>query len=155
MISTSIQNTSNEMSISIENHKNDLYDYEVEVNDISINSLIDLFTSAKLNWEKELINKNIKIEQDIEFIIYNNMQLNDDLVAICDEPVGQLKLTSNIEESNGLLKIHIDIRSMYLCLIRKKVWNGTIGALCLFERIPNVFYPSVTFSLNYLIVRNN
>jgi len=38
-------------------------------------------------------------------------------------------------------------------LIRKKVWNGTIGALCLFERTPNVFYPSVTFSLNYLITR--
>ena len=153
VISTSIQNTSNEMSISIENHKNDLYDYEVEVNEITLNSLIDLFSSAKLNWEKELINKNIKIEQDIEFIIYNKMQLNDDLVTICEEPIGELRLSNNIQESKGLLKIHIDIRSMYLCLIRKKVWNGTIGALCLFERIPNVFYPSVTFSLNYLITR--
>lgn len=153
VISTSIQNTSNEMSISIENHKNDLYDYEVEVNEITLNSLIDLFSSAKLNWEKELINKNIKIEQDIEFIIYNKMQLNDDLVTICEEPIGELRLSNNIQESKGLLKIHIDIRSMYLCLIRKKVWNGTIGALCLFERTPNVFYPSVTFSLNYLITR--
>jgi hypothetical protein len=153
VISTSIQNTSNEMSISIENHKNDLYDYEVEVNEITLNSLIDLFSSAKLNWEKELINKNIKIEQDMEFIIYNKMQLNDDLVTICEEPIGELKLSNNIQESKGLLKIHIDIRSMYLCLIRKKVWNGTIGALCLFERTPNVFYPSVTFSLNYLITR--
>ena len=153
VISTSIQNTSNEMSISIENHKNDLYDYEVEVNEITLNSLNDLFSSAKLNWEKELINKNIKIEQDIEFIIYNKMQLNDDLVTICEEPIGELKLSNNIQESKGLLKIHIDIRSMYLCLIRKKVWNGTIGALCLFERTPNVFYPSVTFSLNYLITR--
>jgi hypothetical protein len=141
------------MSISIENHKNDLYDYEVEVNEITLNSLNDLFSSAKLNWEKELINKNIKIEQDIEFIIYNKMQLNDDLVTICEEPIGELKLSNNIQESKGLLKIHIDIRSMYLCLIRKKVWNGTIGALCLFERTPNVFYPSVTFSLNYLITR--
>jgi UDP-MurNAc hydroxylase len=153
VISTTIQNTSNEMSISIENHKNDLYDYELEVNEITLNSLIDIFSSAKLNWEKELINKNIKIEQDIEFIIYNKMQLNDDLVTICEEPIGELKLSNNIQDSKGLLKIHIDIRSMYLCLIRKKVWNGTIGALCLFERTPNVFYPSVTFSLNYLITR--
>jgi hypothetical protein len=154
VISTTIQNTSNEMSISIENHKDDLYDYELEVNEITLNSLIDIFSSAKLNWEKELINKNIKIEQDIEFIIYNKMQLNDDLVTICEEPIGELKLSNNIQDSKGLLKIHIDIRSMYLCLIRKKVWNGTIGALCLFERTPNVFYPSVTFSLNYLIVKD-
>jgi hypothetical protein len=142
------------MSISIENHKNDFYDYELEVNEITLNLLIDLFSSAKLNWEKELINKNIKIEQDLEFIIYDKMQLNDNLVTICEEPIGELKLSNNIQKSKGLLKIHIDIRSMYLCLIRKKVWNGTIGALCLFERTPNVFYPSVTFSLNYLIVKD-
>jgi UDP-MurNAc hydroxylase len=154
VISTSIQNTSNEMSISIENHKNDFYDYELEVNEITLNLLIDLFSSAKLNWEKELINKNIKIEQDLEFIIYDKMELNDNLVTICEEPIGELKLSNNIQKSKGLLKIHIDIRSMYLCLIRKKVWNGTIGALCLFERTPNVFYPSVTFSLNYLIVKD-
>jgi hypothetical protein len=151
LITTAIPNISNDMSISIENHKNDLYDYEVEVNDITYNALVELFSSAKINWEKELVNKNIKIEQDLEFIIYNKMQLNDDLTTICEEPIGELKLSNNIQDSKGLLKIHIDIRSMYLCLIRKKVWNGTIGALCLFERTPNVFYPSVTFSLNYLI----
>jgi UDP-MurNAc hydroxylase len=154
LITTSIPNISNDMSISIENHKNDLYDYEVEVNDITFNALVELFSSAKINWEKELVNKKIKIEQDLEFIIYNKMQLNDDLATICEEPIGELKLSNNIQDSKGLLKIHIDIRSMYLCLIRKKVWNGTIGALCLFERTPNVFYPSVTFSLNYLITRD-
>jgi UDP-MurNAc hydroxylase len=153
LITTSIPNISNDMSISIENHKNDLYDYEVEVNDITFNVLVELFSSAKINWEKELVNKKIKIEQDLEFIIYNKMQLNDDLATICEESIGELKLSNNIQDSKGLLKIHIDIRSMYLCLIRKKVWNGTIGALCLFERTPNVFYPSVTFSLNYLITR--
>jgi hypothetical protein len=155
LITTSIPNISNDMSISIENHKNDLYDYEVEVNDITFNALVELFSSAKINWEKELVNKNIKIEQDLEFIIYNKMQLNDDLTTICEEPIGELKLSNNIQDSKGLLKIHIDIRSMYLCLIRKKVWNGTIGALCLFERTPNVFYPSVTFSLNYLITKKS
>jgi UDP-MurNAc hydroxylase len=154
LITTSIPNISNDMSISIENHKNDLYDYEVEVNDITFNALVELFSSAKINWKKELVNKKIEIEQDLEFIIYNKMQLNDDLATICEEPIGELKLSNNIQDSKGLLKIHIDIRSMYLCLIRKKVWNGTIGALCLFERTPNVFYPSVTFSLNYLIVKD-
>ena len=153
IISTSIQNISNDMSLSIEKHKNDLYDYEVEINEIKFNTIVELFSIAKINWEKELINRNIKIEQDIEFVIYNQMQLKEDLVNFTEKPIGELKLSSNLHESNGLLKIHIDIRSIYLCLIRKKVWNGTIGALCLFERIPNVFYPSVTFSLNYLITK--
>ena len=155
LISNTIQNTINDMGISIENHKNDLYDYESEVNGITFNALNEFFLSAKINWENELINKNIKIEQDIDFIIYNNMQLRDDLVNILEEPIGELKLTSNLPISKGLLKIHIDIKAIYLCLIRKKVWNGTIGALCLFERSPNIFYPSVTFSLNYLIVNNS
>jgi UDP-MurNAc hydroxylase len=154
-LSASMQNISNDVNISIDNHKNDLYDYEVEVNDIAFNSLVELFSKAKINWENELINKQIKIEQDLEFVVYNQMQLNDDLVTVSEEPVGVLKLRSNLEESKGLLKIHIDIRSIYLCLIRKKVWNGTIGALCLFERTPNIFYPSVTFSLNYLIVNDS
>lgn len=153
LLSTSIQNTSNDMGISIENHKNDLYDYELESKDLTFNNIVELFSNAKLNWEEALINKNIKIEQDLDFIIYDHLKLNDDLLNISEEPVGELKLTSNLQVSKGLLKIHIDIRAMYLCLIRKKVWNGTIGALCLFERTPNVFYPSVTFSLNYLIVK--
>jgi UDP-MurNAc hydroxylase len=71
LITTAIQNISNDMSISIENHKNDLYDYEVDVNDISFNALVELFSISKINWEKELVNKNIKIEQDLEFIIYH------------------------------------------------------------------------------------
>lgn len=154
IVSTSIPSISNDMSVSIENHKNDLYDYELEVNSITYDKICELFSNAKINWEKELINKNIKIEQDIEFIIYNQLLLNDDLVTISQEPLGVLKLTSNLSERKGLLKIHIDIRSIYLCLIRKKVWNGTIGALCLFERTPNNFYPSVTFSLNYLVTKN-
>ena len=107
---------------------------------------------AKSNWEEVLINKQIKIEQAVEFIIYDNLSLNNDNSKIIDKPNGCLQLKSNLQESKGLLRVHMDLRSIYLCLIRKKVWNGTIGALCLFERIPNVFYPSVTFSLNYLII---
>jgi UDP-MurNAc hydroxylase len=154
-LSSTIQNISDDLSLSIENHKNDLYDYELEVIDIKFNVLEELFLNAKLNWEKELKNKNIRIQQDVDFIVFKGLRLRNEQLDISDKPIGILKLNSNLEKSNGLLKIYIDIRSMYLCLIRKKVWNGTIGSLCLFERIPNVFYPSVTFSLNYLIVNNN
>jgi hypothetical protein len=151
IISDYIIPTSNDMTKSIEDHKYDLYDYEVEGKDLTFDYLVDLFSIAKLNWEEELVNKSIKIEQDIEFIIYNNMQLDKDLSHITEIPIGVLNLSSNLSKSKGFLKIHIDLKCIYLCLIRKKVWNGTIGALCLFERVPNVFYPSVTFSLNYLI----
>ena len=141
-----------DMEKSILLHKDDLYDYEFEKNTISFNYLKDIFNLAKSNWKKILIEKQISIEQDIQFIIYNNLDFNNDIAQLTNKPVGILELNTNLSESKGLLKVHIDIRSIYLCLIRKKVWNGTIGALCLFERIPNIFYPSVTFSLNYLII---
>ena len=50
----------NDIHKSIENHKNDLYDYESEVKDLSFDYVVDLFSKAKLNWEEELLKKNIK-----------------------------------------------------------------------------------------------
>jgi UDP-MurNAc hydroxylase len=154
IISEYLVPSSSDIDKSIDNHKNDLYDYESEVKDLSFDYVVDLFSKAKLNWEEELLKKNIKIEQNIDFVIYKNMHLSEDLTHLSEMPIGVLKLKSNLSKSKGDLKIHIDLECIYLCLIRKKVWNGTIGALCLFERTPNVFYPSVTFSLNYLIVNN-
>ena len=87
--------------------------------------------------------------------IINHSLANKNLNEVIDNKVGTLNLKSNLNEKKGQLIVHIDIRAMYLCLIRKKVWNGTIGALCLFERYPNIFYPSVTFSLNYLIINES
>jgi len=137
---------------SIDNHKNDLYDYEQDVIEIQIDTLKDLFETAATNWKNVLIKKEICVEQDISFILHKELNLSQDFNFILGEPIGHFELSSNLEESEGRLKIHIDYRSFYLCLTRKKVWNGTLGALCLFEREPNIFYPSVTFSLNYLAV---
>ena len=77
------------------------------------------------------------------------------MTKIVDNPIIEFELNSNLIKSKGCLIIHIDFRSFYLCLIRKKVWNGTIGALCLFDRKSNVFYPSVTISLNYLVISDS
>ena len=39
------------------------------------------------------------------------------------------------------------------CLMRRASWNQTLsGSLCMFEREPNVFYPTDVFSLNYLVL---
>jgi UDP-MurNAc hydroxylase len=154
IVEDSFRTISCDIEKSILSHKEDLYDYEFVEDNITFTLLNEIFNFAKLNWEEVLIAKNIKIEQDIEFIIYSSLNLTEDNSKINEQPIGILELKSNLTECKGLLKIHMDLRSMYLCLIRKKVWNGTIGALCLFERIPNVFYPSVTFSLNYLIINN-
>jgi hypothetical protein len=144
--------TSNDFTKSINLHKNDYYDYEEEVAEIQTETLANLFESAAANWKNVLIKKEICVEQDISFILHKELNLSRDFNLILGEPVGQFELSSNLEESKGRLKIHIDYRSFYLCITRKKVWNGTLGALCLFERDPNIFYPSVTFSLNYLVV---
>jgi L-ascorbate metabolism protein UlaG (beta-lactamase superfamily) len=137
---------------SIDNHKKDLYDYEQDVIEFQIDTLKDLFETAAKNWKIVLAKKEITVEQDISFILHKELILSQNFNLILGEPVGQFELSSNLEESKGQLKIHIDYRSFYLCLTRKKVWNGTLGALCLFEREPNIFFPSATFSLNYLVV---
>jgi hypothetical protein len=145
----------NDIKKSIDNHKFDLYDYENEINDVSIETISKLFEIARLNREAILLKNKILIEQDIQFFLYKDLKLNNDMTRIFDNPIFEFKLNSNLKKSKGYLIIHIDFRSFYLCLIRKKVWNGTIGALCLFDREPNVFYPSVTFSLNYLVISDS
>ena len=154
-LSVDFNTTCQDISESIYSHKDDLYDYEMEVDEVSIDKISELFEIAKYNWVNVIAQKNIDIEQDIKFILYKDLTLNKELNKVLDNPIGEFILKNNRCESKGLLTIKIDFRSFYLCLIRKKVWNGTIGALCLFERVPNIFYPSVTFSLNYLVVTNS
>ncbi len=154
-LSTEFLPLCSEIIKSIDNHKDDLYDYEMEVCEVSIEKISELFEIAKCNWIDVITQKNIEIEQDIKFILYKDLTLNEELNEVLDNPICEFTLRSNQSECKGLLTIKIDFRSFYLCLIRKKVWNGTIGALCLFERIPNIFYPSVTFSLNYLVLSNS
>ena len=139
---------------SIDNHKYDSYDYENEINDLSFDKVTSLFERAKRNWEDMILKLNIDVEQDVFFILYRDLELNNDGNSISSNSIGELEIKSNLIKSKGRLVIHIDLRAFYLCLIRKKVWNGTIGALCLFERVPNIFYPNVTFSLNYLVVND-
>lgn len=154
-LENNINPISNRLENSIHNHKNDLYDYEIENINIDFEIIRKIFDLAKINWLEVINDKKIQIEQDVKFQIYTNLNIDKSLSKVIDNQIGQIELKSNLLEKKGDLIVHIDIRAMYLCLIRKKVWNGTIGALCLFERYPNVFYPSVTFSLNYLILKSD
>lgn len=152
LIKNEISSISLDMKNSIENHRFDLYDYEFYDRSISVEMVSQIFNMAKINWEKYINENSIIIPQDIIFVIYEDIKLNLSADKIIDNPICSFKLFNNTNHSSNLLKIHMDLMSFYLCLIREKVWNGTLGSLCLYERVPNVFYPSVTFSLNYLVL---
>jgi UDP-MurNAc hydroxylase len=146
---------STSMRKSIEEHKFDKYDYELEGN-LSVPEfkvLEAIFEHGKKNWESIVNAREIEISQQVKFILYENLLVDDECKPEQNgKIVGTFDLNKEEVTGEEKLIIHMDIRSFFLCLIRKKVWNGTLGSLCLFERIPNVFYPSVTFSLNYLVV---
>ena len=51
---------------------------------------------------------------------------------------------------------HLD-RQLFRGLLNSTcIWNTTLGGmLVIFERTPNVFIPTITFSLNYLVIPSN
>jgi L-ascorbate metabolism protein UlaG (beta-lactamase superfamily) len=152
-VNSSVTPLSFSMEESIEKHKNDSYQYEMELPEPipSLEIIGSIFELAKKNWLKVLAKNNINVSQNISFILYSELKAKDDCTPDASLQCGTFKL--NEDASLGELKVHIDIRAFYRCLTRNKmVWNGTTGALCMFERAPNVFYPTDTFSLNYLTI---
>ena len=140
---------------SIEEHRFDKYEYEFEGNLAvpELEILRAIFNQAQKNWASTVDTRDIEISQSIQFVLYEDLLVdNQGKPDTASRIITFFELNNNALSNNGKLIIHMDIRSFFLCLIRKKVWNGTLGSLCLFDRVPNVFYPSVTFSLNYLVV---
>jgi hypothetical protein len=64
-------------------------------------------------------------------------------------------MPSNDKNKKGTLEIFIHKNAFYNCLVRKHVWNGILGANCLFKRTPNIHYPTDIFSLNYFALSFN
>lgn len=135
---------------SIDAHASDSYDYEDFKCEENLEELNLIFLQAKENWLKIIKEKSINLSQSINFKVFNIMKLspsgNIETISLIDE----FSLVKNPEL--GHLNIYIHIQAFQKCLTRKQVWNGTIGALCLFERDPDIFYPDSTFSLNYLSI---
>jgi hypothetical protein len=137
---------------SIAAHQSDLYLHEQDNVVPDLDMVKAVFKYARKNWEAQLNNQEIQISQQIIFKLYSELSLNED-----DQPDSSKqieRLTLNFPKDDlGTLTVHIDVRAFFRCLCRKQIWNGTLGALCLFERVPNVFYPSDTFSLNFFTAR--
>jgi hypothetical protein len=136
----------------IEMHQLDCYDYE-NLDVPAYHELVKLLDSAHKNWVKKINTDGLKIHQAIIFKIYNQLLIRNgepDILKL----LGGYKLSQSDQSIEGELVIHIDQRALFSCLTRHNVWNGVLGALCLYERRPNFYYPTDVFSLNFFTLTN-
>ena len=57
------------------------------------------------------------------------------------------------KKNHSELNLHLDASLFYNLLTRKTSWNAAIsGSLILYERKPNIFFPDLTASLNFLTI---
>lgn len=136
----------------IEMHRNDGYDYEALEAPV-YSELEKLLDSARENWAKKTIKDALTINQIISFKIYNQLLVKNGKPD-SSKLLGVYKLSQPDEAMEGELVIHIDHRALFSCLTRRNAWNGVLGALCLYERRPNLHYPTDAFSLNFFTLTN-
>lgn len=131
-------------------HKADPYVYEsFDVPEWSI--LTKYLDQAKSNWEEKVVREGFEINQSIVFNVYRPLSLKDGKPDV-SKHLGGYPIHTTKTPDRGVLYIHIDERALYACVVRKLVWNGVLGALCLYERRPNRHYPTDFFSLNFLTI---
>ncbi len=136
----------------IEMHCKDRYFYEVlEVP--SWKELLDMLDAARKNWALKVSKDGLKINQAISFEIYGELRLNVDKPD-ASQRLGSYQLSQLTDVDSGELVIHIDQRALFGCLTRRLIWNGVLGALCLYDRRPNRHYPTDFFSINFLTISN-
>jgi UDP-MurNAc hydroxylase len=141
-----------EMQAAIRMHSADCYDYEVVAAPPFVR-IVELLDSARENWSKKVQGAELGIVQSIGFEVYSELAVRDGMPDR-ERWLGSYKLFESSDKKTGDLIIHIDQRALFGCLTRRFVWNGVLGALCLYERIPNRHFPTDFFSLNYLVLRD-
>ncbi len=136
------------MQAAIRMHSTDSYEYEVLIPPPYV-EILEMLGSARENWLRKVHSADFKISQSIRFEIYEGLKMIDDRPDLTRR-LGSYQLFESSSEHSGTLIIHIDHRALVGCLTRRFIWNGVLGALCLFERRPNQHHPTDMFSLNYL-----
>jgi len=134
--------------VAIQMHRADTYAYEMLMAP-PFEDLIEILNSARKKWLIKVESNSINITQSITFQIYKSLVTN---LAVPDagQLLGSYQLFQSRDTNSGELKIHIDHRALYGCLNRTLVWNGVLGSLCLYERMPNRYYPTDFSAINYL-----
>ena len=149
--------TFNEAKI-INKYRKRKYFYFEKSNKPNLGRLDEIFNNSYKNYLERLKKFPINTSWQVEFFIYENLNLNlnkkinykkSNLIKRYSINYNSTNLKS--EKNFTLLKCHMDFHLFYGLLTRKySNWNEpTAGSLVLFERIPDLFDPNVTFSLNY------
>lgn len=131
-------------------HKIDHYE-EDSIEEVNTERFKKNLILARFNWMESLSKLKLKINQSIVFIIYSESIIKDgtfDNKYYLDEFV----LHDPKPNLHGSLRIHIDQKLMYGSLINGRLLSGV---LCLYERDPNIFYPTDFFSLNFFKLRKD
>ena len=139
-----------EMAIDI--HRHDNYSYEAFEPPPWL-SLLTMLDVARDNWTKKVNKDSLTIHQAIQFDIYHQFRLKNGEPDV-SQRLGSYQLSQPIASDAGSLVIHIDHRALYGCLTRRLIWNGVLGALCIYARSPNRHYPTDFFSLNFFALNN-
>jgi UDP-MurNAc hydroxylase len=132
----------------VEMHRQDRYHYET-LEAPNWPGLLVLLDAVRHNWTCKVKKDSLKIHQAIRFDIYLEFRL-DGTEPDTSLRLGTYQLCQPSSAEAGTLVIHIDYRALFGCIIRRFVWNGVLGSLCLYQRAPNYHYPTDMFSLNYL-----
>lgn len=137
-----------DLHAAIRMHSADPYDYEVVVAP-PFARIVEMLGAARENWLKKVQGDALHIVQSIRFDVYSELVAKDGMPDQARR-LGSYQLFESGDKQAGDLIIHIDQRALCGCLTRRFVWNGVLGALCLYERRPNRHHPTDLFSLNYL-----
>ena len=136
--------------MAVDMHYQDRYHYEaLEVP--SWPALVTLLDTARYNWAHKVNKDSLTIHQTIHFNIYRELRL-DGREPDASHLLGSYQLSHTGKAEAGKLVVHIDQRALFGCLTRRIVWNGVLGALCLYERHPNRHYPTDFFSINFFVL---
>lgn len=130
----------------IARHRKDSYAYE-EIALPAGDGLTWALKTARDNWHRKVASAGLRLNQSLIFRIHPQLR-----PITQDEEVTGVKtfeIWRSQEPDSGELVIHIDQRALLGCLTRQLVWNGVLGALCIYERRPNVHHPTDVFSLNF------
>ena len=136
----------------IELHRHDRYLYE-ELISPAWPSLLKLLETARYNWLHKVDKDALTIHQSIRFYIYRQLRIEGNQPD-ASHHLHSYQLNTPLQAEAGELKIHIDQRALFGCLTRRLIWNGVLGSLCLYERVPNRHYPTDFFSLNFFALSN-
>jgi L-ascorbate metabolism protein UlaG (beta-lactamase superfamily) len=138
--------------VAIEMHRHDSYQYEA-LTAPEWPILMTLLDTARENWARKVSKDRLTVHQTIQFDIYSQLRLDGDKPD-ASQRLGSYQICQATQADAGVLVVHIDQRAIFGCLTRRLIWNGVLGALCLFDRRPNRHYPTDFFSINFFTLSN-